>query len=617
MTTPRARPALPSRRRAAGGVFLLMTCWALLCQLVLKASVWWGQETWATPFLFTPTYLVGLAFLLTVILWLWALTGRAWIALSLSLALSLLLSVATLVKLDTLREPVVPHDISYVLHPQLLMTGRAWAAAGALVVVICSSGVLIRGASMRYRTYADALRSGRRAGKVRMLRLTVVVVAGALILSAGNFNRAPLNPWGALAGATQPDWRPWDQLRTYQLNGFVAGFLYNMPVDAMEEPDDYSASAMRRLAQRHSVPSPVGRERHPNIVVVLSEAFTDPASVDGYELDHDVIPHIRRVMAGAWSGRITNSAFGHGTSAAEFEVLTSQVIGLFEPRMTTPYQMLLPGMDHYASVVDWAEARDYRTTAIHPYDPHMYRRIPVYEALGFDEFLYEGNLRHERRLQRNPFISDESALDEVLDTLRTSEDPSLVHLVTMQNHFPTDNVYEDPVGVSGVTDDAAAAIGGYARGLSYTDAAVHEFLGRLTKLEEPTVVVFFGDHHPPIYGEEVLEANDEQTLLETPFFIWSSRGSPGHRDLGVISPTRLLPLAFEQAGMARPLMHRVAERFGTEVGALSRSEILTATGRSTDEESLDAADRRVLRDMRLLQYDLSVGDGHLGREAWQ
>jgi hypothetical protein len=186
----------------------------------------------------------------------------------------------------------------------------------------------------------------------------------------------------------------------------------------------------------------------------------------------------------------------------------------------------------------------------------------------------------------------------------------------MQNHFPTDGHYSDPPAVTGVQGDAVKKIAGYARGLSYTDVAVGEFLDALGTLDEETVVVFFGDHHPPIYNQQILGANSDRQLRETPFFIWSSSGRARYRDLGVVSPTRLLPLAFRRAGLEPPPMLRLVERFGDQVGALHGPDVIAPSGASTPRTSLRPADQALLEDMRMVQYDLSEGRRHAWEQLW-
>ena len=67
-------------------------------------------------------------------------------------------------------------------------------------------------------------------------------------------------------------------------------------------------------------------------------------------------------------------------------------------------------------------------------------------------------------------------------------------------------------------------MGGYARGQEYTDAALRDFLDELAAGDEPTVVVFYGDHYPGVLTDEVFLANPGLGHLETPMFIWSSEG---------------------------------------------------------------------------------------------
>ena len=81
-------------------------------------------------------------------------------------------------------------------------------------------------------------------------RLLVVLVCLGLLNLATNFNERG-NPWRAAFDSTGLRWRSWDQRVNYQRNGFVAGLLFNMHVDAMEQPNGYSKAAVEAITQRY------------------------------------------------------------------------------------------------------------------------------------------------------------------------------------------------------------------------------------------------------------------------------------------------------------------------------------------------------------------------------
>ncbi len=138
-----------------------------------------------------------------------------------------------------------------------------------------------------------------------------------------------------------------------------------------------------------------------NVVLVLSEAFSDPEQLEGVEYAEDPIPRTRRTMQATTSGSMLAQLFGGGTANMEFETLTGMSLSQFNPQMQTPYQMLVDEYDTFPSAVGYLAAQGHRPIAIHPYMTGMYKRETVYPILGFDEFLGEDEIEdaaaHRRR----------------------------------------------------------------------------------------------------------------------------------------------------------------------------------------------------------------------------
>ena len=342
-----------------------------------------------------------------------------------------------------------------------------------------------------------------------------------------------------------------------------------------------------------------------NIVVVLSESFSDPTQLEGIELEEDPIPFTRQLMESTTSGQMLAQRYGSGTANMEFEALTSMSTSQFDPRLT-PYQMLVPRYDDFPSVVGLSKALGYTDLAVHPYDTYMYRRETVYPILGFDDFLGKTEMSVRKRIQDSPFISDNSAFTEVLQQIEAHDEPLFTHLVTMQNHFPMGDSYDAPMtirGVSGSTEDDAAA---YVRGLNFSDRALRKFVDALENSDEKTAVLFFGDHLPPIWPDEVAEENGLIGMRRTPFFMWTNY-LPLQTPQPLTSPIYLMPLLMDQLGAPLPPYYELLRQLHAVVPAMRAGVLYDAEGKRIDRDELTPEARQLLRDYRLVQYDLSVG----------
>ncbi|NSN53402.1 sulfatase-like hydrolase/transferase, partial [Enterococcus faecalis] len=172
--------------------------------------------------------------------------------------------------------------------------------------------------------------------------------------------------------------------------GFIGGFLYNLKVEAMDQPKGYSKEAIseitqkyQKLAEAKTVPS----NEQPNIVFVMSESFSNPDHLKGLSIIGNPLADYQQIADKTYSGQMLSQNYGGGTANIEFEALTSFSMELMNAQMTTPYTMMIPKMTELPSIVSLLKEQKYQTTAIHPYNTSMYKRKDVYKILGFDQFI--------------------------------------------------------------------------------------------------------------------------------------------------------------------------------------------------------------------------------------
>jgi phosphoglycerol transferase MdoB-like AlkP superfamily enzyme len=564
----------------------------------------------------------GAFYLDTLVLWvligfLWAVLGRLSWSIALVLTTAVVAAMANLVKMQYREEPIYPSDKDFLSEPGFLtsLVSPVLLVVAGLLVVAILVGALRLSARYDKRFPRPPLRRLSRRDLVTVLglRLAVGLVTTLLLVQAAHFNQ-PGNVWRGLYELRGNDWRYWNQKTNYRSNGFVGGFLFNMPVKAMATPKGYDEQTMSEVADRATALAErinAGRKGSlddVNVVLVLSESFTDPTELKGFELDHDPIARTRARMATTTSGHMLAQMYGGGTANMEFETLTGQSLGLFRPQMMSPYQMLVPGLADYPSAVGWFRGQGHDAIAVHPYRVGMYKREQVYDRFGFQSFIHDTTISETDTIDDNPYISDKSAFDEVLHQIDAHERPLMVNLVTMQNHIPVDGNYDDPVKVRGAGKGQDKRIGQYARGLEHTDEALASFLDDLAKGPEKTIVLFYGDHLPGIYGSSVKHANDGLSLYRTPFFIWSSQ--PGHnvpRQLPTTSPAFFLPLLYAAADAPVPPYLALLDEVHRHVSAIQQGRLLDGSGELVKESDLDARSAQLLADMRLVQFDFSIG----------
>ena len=591
---------------------------AVLCNLALELSRTIGVEGYPWRFK-TPAFL--LTFLLgSLVVWLLvglvhALVGRLWVTCAVTAAVTAVVAVADHQKVRLRREPLLPGDAEFAgdigFVTGMVGTGLLVAAALGVVVVFCVAFLADRRLRGRSRTEKHPRHPGARFG----LRL---LTGGFCLICLGylaGFN-APGNVARGAYDALGATWRPWSQQRNYLGNGFVGGFLYNLDSPPAAPPAGYGAAEMERIARRYTAAAErINSTRdHPglrgvNVVMVLSETFTDPTALRGVHVSEDPIPFIRGLMRSSMSGPMLAHGVGGGTANVEFEALTGMSMSQLPPQVTSPYQMLVPEYSTFPSAVRWLGRDDHRTIAMHPYTTEMYRRREVYRAFGFDEFVYDETMHHRTRLGNAGYISDASAFDELHRRLVSERRPLFVNLVTMQNHMPFEGRYDDPVAVTGPDGRPLDEIGHYVRGLTHTDEALDDLVDRLTRLDEPTVMVFYGDHQPGAYPDSVFDANTPLEMHRTPFFVWANFPGPEAAQ-PLTSPTHFMDLVLARADAHVPPYYALLHELREEIPAMDRGMMFGPDGRRVRPDALSPRAARLLRDYALVQYDLSVGERH-------
>ncbi|RNL61369.1 LTA synthase family protein [Nocardioides marmoriginsengisoli] len=621
---PRAA-AVPSTRRTLiwGLRFSAIAAIGLTFVLELSGLITGAPKWWAANLLgisFVADILVVWLILLVLI----GVTNRVVLSTGLLGVFVFVVAVANRIKLNLRSEPLYPSDTDFLREPGFLttMVSPAVLVIAALVVagIVVATVVLSRRRERKLIGYwPKGLSTPKRLAALGA-RVAIVGIAVAMLANTLQFND-PGNRWRQLYEVSPNGWRNWNQVTNYQAHGFIGGFLYNMPTLAMDTPPTYSKVTMETLAARYEHEAArinahrTGSLDDTNVVFVLSESFSDPTRLDGFKLAEDPIPRTRALMGSTASGTMLAQLLGGGTANMEFETLTGQSIGLFVPQLQSPYQQLVTQYRDYPSAVGWFASHGHTPIAIHPFNTGMYKRKSVYKAFGFESFIHDSTMAENKRIDDSEFISDESAFDEVERQISKSEKPLMINLVTMQNHIPMDDSYDDPIKVSGIGGGQANRVGNYARGLAHTDEALADFLEDLKESGEKTVVVFYGDHLPGIYGSDVKGANSTLRMRETPFLLWSSEGNQ-QRPLPVTSPIFFLPLLYDVADAPVPPYFALLERLRTRVSAIEQGRFLTPNGDQVDPADLPPDAKQVLEDARLMQYDASIGNRYVLDQMW-
>ena len=336
-----------------------------------------------------------------------------------------------------------------------------------------------------------------------------------------------------------------------------------------------------------------------NVVYVMSESFIDP-KLGKHLYDYgnkEPIPYTKKLKKSQSSGWAASSEYGGGTANVEFEALT----GLSNFFLNSiPYTSIVPANKDTPSIVKNFNENGYKTIAMHPYNRNMYRREVVYPNLGFQEYKSADDFKNNSKIDNSKYISDESAFNEVLAELKNSQKPEFIHLVTMQNHMPyEENAYSEHNfsvnAKNGANPENAKTIQAYLEGISRSDKAMKNFLSEIEKLNEKTIVVFWGDHWPGIYGEMFEKELNKNDIRRTPLFVYSNFEKE-KQDLGTSSLIYNQILALNSFDSKLSAFQYLLSDLREEYPALTKQFI------KTDEKS------DILKDFEMIEYDILSGN---------
>lgn len=408
------------------------------------------------------------------------------------------------------------------------------------------------------------------------------------------------------------------QWRTQQ-NGFLLNFTTAIRYSFVSEPDGYDADKVAQTARSYRSQSVTDAGDLPeNLIFIMNESFSDlTAAFPNLELSEDPLAFYHSLTENTVKGTMISPVTGGGTANVEFEYLTGDSLA-FLPSSTVAYQLYL--YDGCPSLVSQAKDLGYHTIAFHPYLSSGWNRTSVYPWLGFDEVHFQEDVRDPQYIRN--YVSDLSDYEQLFRWTEENDGPTMIFNVTMQNHSGYSQGWNNLSGDVNVTGGAKSSsiTTQYFSLMKESDQAIQALVEHYSQVEEKTMIVFFGDHQPPLgntffetlYGKKLDERDPEevQQAYETPFFIWANYDIPERDDLR-ISSNYLGVLAAEVAGLPLTGYQQLLSRLMDALPVASTAGYVTAEGQITQEvEELPGYVQSLYREYELAAYNHLFDEKH-------
>ena len=257
-----------------------------------------------------------------------------------------------------------------------------------------------------------------------------------------------------------------------------------------------------------------GSDVQPNVIMILSESFFDVTKLPGVSYAEDPAADFHKACSEGVSGTFYTRALGYGTCNIELEILTG-----INNRFLPSDEMLCywdgEDFEKLSTVPGIFRENGYYTAFLHTFNDDIYNRAPIYSHLGFDDLYFSGDFAkidpdaaaaedywaYLSEKISGEFYSDDYMADLLIELYeqKSADGPVFLYAATMENHTPYKaDKYEsyDYAFSSGLNEEAQGVLSAFTQGAA--DASLS--LGKLTEYfsacDEPTVIVFFGDHRP-------------------------------------------------------------------------------------------------------------------------
>lgn len=387
--------------------------------------------------------------------------------------------------------------------------------------------------------------------------------------------------------------------QAYRDYGFNYCFMSSLLSNGVKKPRGYSESKVNEVVHPTESESQTGEEPTtqspddnknkknepidtPNIIYVQLESLFDPTWLKGLDFSEDPMPNLRKLREEYSSGYYSVPSFGAGTANTEFETMTGMNLDDFGPG-EYPYKTILQKTACESVGYD-LKKYGYKINALHDNKGNFYQRNTVFSRLGYDQFT---SLEYIYDYEKNPtdWAKDDCLVDEITGMLKYSPEKDFIYCISVQGHgkYPEDTSdIELKIKVTG--NDVTGNPNGfeyYVNQVYEMDKFVARLVEEVSKIDEHTIIVFYGDHLPTFNINDSDLANGD--VMQTPYVIWNNFGMK----------------KIDEDIQAYQLSSVIFERLGMEGGVISQYHM---SKRRQEDQS------EYLSDLKLLEYDILYGN---------
>lgn len=409
----------------------------------------------------------------------------------------------------------------------------------------------------------------------------------------------------------------WNIEMDYRVKGYLLNLLAQIQYLSVERPEGYSEAAVLETAEKYrmlydSGTGAVPVEKVPvNLIVIMNESWADFRLREEFQCPESVTPWIDQMSENVTKGWVRVPTFGGGTASTEYEMLTGNSVELLEENPPVAYQVHSQVNKYGAAST--LSAQGCRTIALHPHAALNFNRKQVYPRMRFEQFISKETWPREHRQKIRSFISDQACYDylEELYEEKPEGEKLFSFLVTMQNHGGyTSKKYKSTVKLDYAQNYPETEQ--YLSLIRESDRAFESLIRYFEDIQEPTMIVMFGDHWPNLQdnfydmlfenGWAGLSEEENRERFYTPFVIWTNYERESEKDV-LMSANYFGSYILQQAGAELTDYNKMLLELKEQMPVIGGADVMAADGTWYYKNDLPQELAEMLREYEIVQYN--------------
>lgn len=593
-----------SQNPATAGIIALSLCALVLsCSALGLMGLYFSAGTYKLElfktYLYQPNLLI-LNILPYVVIGIlgWFLFNRVWAGFLSSGILCIAYSFTNYWKLVSRDDPLYAEDLSLVKEA-MQMSGKyvkfTWQMWLAIALVVL--GTVVLALLIRKKIWNKPVRI---LAPIAVILLMIPLYTN--VYASGDVYNS-FSVWEEL--------NPWFDNNRYISRGGIYPFLYSVQSAVPTAPDGYTMEGAKDILADYE-DSVIEEDKKVSIMCVQYEAFSDLSQYTDAITGVDPYEDFHRLQSESYSGTLVTNIFAGGTINTERSVLTG---------LSALASFRKPSYSYARYFADMG----YTVQGAHAGYQAFYNRQNVNRNLGIEDYKFIENYFNS--------IVDGVPMDSVflpeISRLFYEKIQEGDHVfsfnVTYQNHGPySTTVYpnvKDYVPQNDLSEEDYAIINNYLSGIEDTGKYMYEMADQFRNVEEPIILVFFGDHKPWLgdysstyeaLGIDIFEETEDSFYnhYNTEYLIWANDAAKeilGNDFVGKgpdISPCFLMNVLFEECGWEGSAYMKLADHVRENLPVVTTLDRYLQNGSLVTSEELTEENTNLLSDFGKVQFYL-------------